>query len=169
MTMKSTGITSKNFGTKLGGVVKSAKTMRANLQNLMLFGMEHYEASGDTVYLTKCMQSCVGVAALPTQKMKQFIQHHANVSWKEVKTKNDTKDHVFKKRGKDATYTPPTTNWWEFSTAGDVQPDLDTDAAILNLIKRIESKTKEGHVKNKTHAKQQLKMLHEMASALKIA
>lgn len=149
--MKSQGITSKNFGTKLGATTRSAKTLRANIQNLILFGMEHYASTGDTVYLTKCMQACVGVAALPTQKMKIYIQDHANVSWREIEIKKGKdagkKTAVFKAKGKEHTYKEPVENWWEYSTAGDVKPDLDIPTAIGNLIKRIEKAEAEHKVK----------------------
>lgn len=168
MTMKSTGITTKNFGAKLAGVIKTAKTMRSNLQNLLLFGMEHYAQSGDTVYLTKCMQSCVGVSALPTQKMKQFIQEHANVSWREIQGKNG-KQFVFKKVGDAPTYKIPAINWWDISKAGDASPDMDTDAAIINLRTRMAKKLEAGTVKNKANAKRDIKALDELITKLKLA
>lgn len=156
--MKSVNITSKNFGGKLSGVIRSATSMRAKLQNLMLFGMEHYAKNGDTGYLDRCMESCVGVAALPTQKMKVFIQEHANVSWKEVEIKSGKdkgkKVRVFKKRGKEATYKEPTINWWEFSVAGDAQPDMDVAASVISLIKRIDKKLADKHIKNEKEAKE---------------
>lgn len=150
--MKSTNVTSKNFGRKLSGVIKSAKTMRGNLQNLLLFGMEHYGAHGDTGYLDRCMEACVGVASLPTQKMKVFIQEHANVTYREVEIK-DGKDkgkkvHVFKKKGKEPVYKEPTMNWWEFSTAGDAVPDMDVAASVVSLIKRIDKKSADKHIKD---------------------
>jgi len=167
--MKSVNVTSKNFGKKLGGVVKSAKTMRGNIQNLILFGMEHYASSGDTGYLDRCMESCVGVNSLPTQKMKIFIQEHANVSWKEVEIKSgkDTgkKIHVFKKRGKEATYKEPTTNWWEFSVAGDATPDMDVGASVLSLIKRIDKKLADNHVKDVKAAKSYRAELAKLAES----
>ena len=167
--MKSSNITTKNFGRKLGGVVKSAKTMRANLQNLILFGMEHYSATGDTVYLTKCMHACVGVSSLPTQKMKQFIQHHANVSYRKIKNKAGNEELVFKKRGKVAEYSEPTTNWWDFSNAGQATPDLDTDARIINFIKAIDKGIESGKVKDKDHAVATKKALEGLVTKLHIA
>jgi len=171
--MKSTGITTKNFGRKLSGVVKSAKTMRGNLQNILLFSMEHWYAHGDTGPLDRCMEACVGVQALPTQKMKQFIQEHASVTWREVEIKSGAnkgkKINVFKQRGKDRVYQEPTCNWWEFSKAGDAVPDMDTDASIINLHKRIQKKLTEKHVKDTDHARKALKGLEKLASDLGIA
>ena len=139
----------------------------------MLFGMEHYEKTGDTGFLDRCMTACVGVAALPTQKMKVFIQAHANVSWREIEIKSGKqkgkKSHAFKKRGKTATYQAPNTNWWEFSIAGDVVADLDTDARIINFIKAIDKATKEGHIKDKKHAKETKKVLEGLVATLNIA
>ena len=171
--MKSTNITTKNFGRKLSGSIKSAKTRRGNLQNLMLFGMEHYSTTGDTGYLDRCMEACVGVASLPTQKMKLFIQEHANVTWREIEIKagadKGKKVNVFKKRGKEPFYKEPTINWWEFSKAGDAVVDMDTDARIISLHKAISKKLEDGKVKNPDHARKALKGLEKVADSIGVA
>ena len=171
--MKSTNVTAKNFGRKLSGVVSSAKTMRGNIQNLMLFGMEWYLEHGDTGYLDRCMDACVGVKTLPTQKCKQFIQEHANVTWREVEIKSGKnkgkKVSVFKKRGKEPSYKEPTTNWWDISNAGQATPDLDTDARILSFIKAIDKNLETGKVKDVEHARKTRHELAKLADTLHIA
>lgn len=161
--MKSTGITKSNFNGKLSGAIRSTAVLRDNLQNLILFGMEHYHACGDTGYLTTCMQKCVGVNALPTGKMKQFIQAHANVSWREVEIKKGVnagkKAHVFKARTSSHEYTEPTVTWYDYSRDGDAVADMDTAASIINLTKRIAKGLETGKVKNKKIARAHLKAL----------
>lgn len=170
--MKSHNITSKTFGKKLGSVIRSARSMRQNLQNIILFAMEHYANTGDTGFLDRCMAACVGVSSLPTQKMKLFIQEHANVTYREVEIKEGKrkgeKIRVFKKRGKVPTYKEPTINWWEFSVAGEATPDMDVDASILNLVKKIDKKLAAKQVKDVNHAKAARKGLVKVAEDLGI-
>ncbi len=159
-------ITVKNFSTKLSGVIKSASSMRDNLQALLLFAMDHYGVHKDTTYLTRCMAACVGVKALPTQKMKEYIQAHVNVTYREIEVKKGKdkgkKVRVFKMKGTHPEFTIPSVPWYAFSKAGDVVTDLDVDARVTSFVKALENKLKEEKVTNKKHATEAIAALNQL-------
>ena len=93
----------KTFNRKLSGVVKSAKSMRENVQELIVAGLVHFEEHADTGYLTDLVRACQGVRALPTATINEYIQTHANVAW--GKLKDGQKG--YKKVGKEVEVTMP--------------------------------------------------------------
>lgn len=124
-------ITTKNFNTKLSAVITSTKKMRENVQSLIGFGLEQYRDHGNASYLSSILNKCIGVKALPTVTLKDYIRDHANVNWTTLKDK--TKG--FKKNGKDVEVTMPTVVWyeWEGGKHNDVKTDLDVMARIKSL------------------------------------
>lgn len=138
-------ITTRNFNGKLAAIVRSATTMRANLQCLLIFGLDHYAAAGngDSGCLTRTLAACIGVKALPTRTMQKFIEAHANVVWSKLKDGT----HGFKKvKGEDATSTVPAIAWWEFDNSHNARVDIDIVKRIESLIKGIEKATEEDRV-----------------------
>lgn len=75
----------KVFNRKLSAVVKSQKTQRDNVQELITAGLVHYENESDTTYLTLLVNACLGVRSLPTKTITAYIQEHANVAWGKLK------------------------------------------------------------------------------------
>lgn len=138
-------ITASNFNTKLAGFKTSINNQRDNLNDLIVFGIEHYSEHGNTLYLSKVMNTCVGVKALPTQAIKQFIQDHANVAWKKDKAGN----MVFKKNGKEVVAEIPTIKWYDSKHVANQQakPDMDVVARTKSLLTSLTKAMKEGHIK----------------------
>ncbi len=89
--MKQTTV--KNFSAQLKAITNSAITQRENAQSILEFGFERYKENGDTGYLTRTVQACVGVRSLNTEKMIGYVKSIANVKY--VKSKDGSK--VFKK------------------------------------------------------------------------
>ena len=85
--------TAKNFSSQLKAITKSAITQRENAQSILEFGFERYKENGDTGYLTRTVQACIGVRSLDTQKMVGYVKSIANVKY--VKSSDGSK--VFKK------------------------------------------------------------------------
>jgi hypothetical protein len=138
-------ITLKNFNGKLAAVVKSAETMRANLQTILIFGLDHYAnaGNGDSGCLTRTMNACIGVKALPTRTMQKFIEAHSNVVWSKLKDGT----HGFKKvKGEDHTATVPAIAWWNFDNSGQAKVDIDIVKRLESLVKGIAKAGEEGRV-----------------------
>lgn len=109
-------VTAKAFNDKLGAFVRSQTTQRDNLQVLIVAGLEQYQLSGNTIYLTKTLEKCIGVRSLPTASIKEYIKVHANVTWAKSK---DGKTNVFKKiggKGVEREVTLPTVAWYNHET-----------------------------------------------------
>lgn len=138
-------ITTKNFSIKLSAFKTSMNTQRDNLQDLIVFGICHYGEHGSTVYLTKVLNTCIGVKALPTKAIKDFIKDHANVVW----SKNKDGDMVFKKQGKEIEATIPTIKWYESSHVkkDQAKPDMDVVARMKSLLTQLDKAMKNHGIK----------------------
>lgn len=106
-------VTVSNFKTRLANVLKSVRSQRDSLQELLVFGMNHAkDHANDFTYLSLCVRSCIGVRALDTDLMKQYIFGHvSNVTW--TKYKDGT--HGFKKssKGVECEYADIEWKWYE--------------------------------------------------------
>ena len=138
-------ITTRNFNVKLAAIIRSATSMRANLQSLLIFGLDHYSGSGneDSGCLTRTLNACIGVKALPTRTMQKFIEAHANVVWSKLK---DGTPGFKKVKGEEATSTVPAIAWWEFDKTHQAKIDIDIVKRIESLIKGIEKAVEDERV-----------------------
>jgi len=144
-----TELTTKNFKSKLAGLIKSAKSQRDNINAFILFGLKHYEEHGDSTYLTQVLNACVNVKSLPTITIKDFIKEHANLLW----TKNKAGAFCFKKQGTEVKVTMPTVTWynWKGGKHNATTPDMDVIGQAKSLLARI--KKAGTHVKDVESAK----------------
>ena len=158
-------LTNKQFNTKLSSLIRSAKTQRDNVQQLVLSGLEQYQAHGNTGQLTKLIQACVGVRSLPTTVIKEFIKAHANVAFQ----KNKNGDYVFKKIGKDVEVTTPECTWydWEGNKEAKPAPDMNIIVQAKTLASKIEKAIKDHKVKgvDDAHAGELLSSLRSWLQA----
>ncbi|MCW8982484.1 MAG: hypothetical protein OQK13_00405 [Gammaproteobacteria bacterium] len=138
-------VNTKNFSSKLSGLIKSAKTQRENLQELISFGLAHYAEHHDPVYLTKVANAAIGVRSLPTRTITDYIKHHANVGWTTLK---DGKKG-FKRIGKETQVEMPNVTWydWEGGKHNQVVEDYDALATIKSTLTKAFKKEEEGHLK----------------------
>lgn len=100
----SKAITAKTFVATLSNAVRSIKSMRGKVQELIAFAVTFYaseEGNGNTIYLTKIMQAATQTAGLNTRGIQAYIQEAANVQW----TKDKDGNGVFKKANKGAEVT----------------------------------------------------------------
>lgn len=135
----------KVFNRKLSAVVKSAKTMRGNVQELIVAGLVHYEQHGDTGYLTDLARACKNVRSLPTLTITEYIKAHANVGWGKLKDKQSG----FKKVGKEIEVQMPNVTWfdWEGGTHNEIKEDYDLLASVRSAVTKAINKAKAGQLK----------------------
>ena len=162
-------ITAKNFTSKLNTTINSHATQRDNLQALLEFGIEFYngdhtENSGDTVYLTKTLNACIGVKSLSTIKMKDFIKDHANVSW--VKTTDNSM--VFKKIKKEkVTVKEVTTKWYDFENEKhQAKADVHPMTQLKSWLTRTEKAIKDGLVKDSEEMDKAIEAMNNVKALL---
>ena len=149
MTTQVGSITAKNFSAKLAGFKNSMLSQRDNLQEFLEFGLLHYKEHGNTIYLSRTLNVCVGVSALPTRAIKDYIKDHANVQWKKDKAGN----MVFMKVGKKVEVTMPDVVWYDSKHVAKDQakPDMDVLARTKALLTNLNKALEEGHIKKGQH------------------
>jgi len=139
--------------------VKAGLTVADNLQSLIEMGLNHYLASGDTEYLTRCVITAQKARSVKADDVKLYIREHANVRWIET----EGKAPVFKKAGKGAAeVTEPEQTWYDFTKQDKVTPDFDIDKRIEALLKQAQKA-----IENDKVADEKLAHTLELANKLK--
>lgn len=164
MSKKSTIVTAANFNTKLSSAVKRTTTVKNDLQELLMFGLAHYGSEAqDTCYLTKCVKACVGVGALDTRKMREYLQTHANIAWTKIEIKSGKDagkvDYVFKKKGDHAEVSLPDYPWFDFEKAPADKPAIDVLMKLANFRKMIAKEINDQHVTDVAMARRVLEAI----------
>jgi hypothetical protein len=109
--------------------------MRQGAQDIIVFGMERYQATGDAGYLTRLYQAAVNITGLNATRMKRYIVAHANVHL----TKAKDGQWVFSKTGKGANEAKPLAgNWWEWEVQRAPSTKFDLAARILSVANALE-------------------------------
>lgn len=148
------------FNTKLAAFVKSQKNQRDNLQFLIVAGLEQYDKSGNTIYLTAVLEASIGVRSLPTKAIKAYIQKHANVAW--TLDKNG-KNHVFKKTEKgEPKVKLPELAWYNDETKK--RDEAKADIAAITQLKATYTRLKTALDQGKVKADQREKTEQALAA-----
>jgi hypothetical protein len=135
--MKTTEITDKNFGTKLGDWKRSAGSMRQGLQDMVVFALSVYRDVGDAGYLSRLVVAANETKGVNGKLFLDFVRGHANVTWQHEKGS-------FRKsggKGEPASVTMPSTNWWEFDkprNESDKGKTIDVNKRLASLLDAIE-------------------------------
>lgn len=147
----------KQFTSKLSNVIRSAKNIRENVQSLIIAALEHYRDSGDTVYLSQLVNGIVGVKALPTRAITDYIREYANVAWVSDKAKDGQIVKRYKKASKDepVTVTMPEMPWYdhESNKGSNSVRTVSAFNRAANLVSSLEDAIKKGNVDDKKAAK----------------
>lgn len=115
----------KTFKTNITSINTSGATLRQTVQNAAIQAIEFFVEStnkkgdkdhGDTGYLTKLMTAVCLTNCLSHTKLKAFIEHHTNVKWTKITTKDGQVKHVFKKVGKEIEVKAIDGMWYNYNT-----------------------------------------------------
>lgn len=137
-------LTLKNFEQQLGASIRSIKKQtEGSLQAYLVFAGLHYQLSGDSGLLSKCVNACIGVPALATNKMIGYIVESSDLKSVSVTIKSGVnagnKQKAFKREqaGNDVPrkFAVPAYDWTKWETPENVTP-WDELKAIHNLIKK---------------------------------
>jgi hypothetical protein len=137
-------VTSKNFRQKVSNVIKSGKSIRGNVQELVQYSVVRYldpESNGDLSDMIYLFQQIAGVRSLNHSLLGQYLEDTVNV--KVAKTQDGTPTIRKAQKGEapslrdNADLSAP---WWEHGRAPSVNP-VDILKSIEQLEKKIESAT----------------------------
>ena len=123
----------KSFKLALNGFIKSSKTQRDNLQDLLVYGFHKYSESGNTGELSAVVNALNSVRTIPTRTVQDYIKAFANV--KLTKTKEG--EFIFRKDGSGQDCPPVvkelTVTWYEWAgnDKNNAKADLVDPVAIL--------------------------------------
>lgn len=128
-------VSSENFKSRVADVVRSGKSIRGNIQELVMFAIVFYldpENNGNTANLTYLYDKVAGVKSLNHRQLGIFVEDTVNVKL----GKTSDGDAVFKKAVKgDAPSLRDgadlTVNWWEYGRV--------TAPKALDIFKQLET------------------------------
>lgn len=143
----------KIFKRKLSGVIRSEKTQRDNIQELIVAGLVHYEQqdangnpTGDSMYLTELVRALQSVQTKKSRTVAAYISEHANLGWGKLKDKK----FGFKSVSKGVEVRMPTQTWYEWD-GGKKEDNPDQTYDMLKTVKGAITKAineaKKGHLK----------------------
>ena len=144
------------FKTAVKSIVRSALTMRDNIDAAARVALVQYAEHGDTTWLSFLLTETVNVKSLATGTLSNWICAHANV--KRAKSKSgDIADIV-------VTMPEPDDHWYDFDTTGQAKPDVDAYVALRALIRKIQSSLEDGRAKDQGASEMLLKRLDGLAT-----
>lgn len=156
----------KQFKAKLATITKSGKTLRENVQSVLIFGFEQAKEHGNLGYLSDVMRICIGVRALPTNAIKDYIKDYVEpIKW----AKGPDGVVRFSKDGKNGKLkvTMPTEPWFEHESVRKTQAKQDLHVAqrLKSLLTALDNALKEHKVDDEALAKKASDALHGILPA----
>ena len=152
------------FKTAVKSIVRSALTMRDNIDAAARVALVQYAEHGDTTWLSFLLTETVNVKSLATGTLSNWICAHANVK----RAKSKSGDIVFRKVSRNAdivvTMPEPDDHWYDFDTTGQAKPDVDAYVALRALIRKIQSSWEDGRAKDQGASEMLLKRLDGLAT-----
>lgn len=126
----------RTFAQRLGDVIRSASSMRDNLQALLIEAQNHAAGNNDDfVYLTMITNRCIGVKALNTSQLQAFIKAHvSNIQWS--KRKDGSYGWIKAKKGVPCEYQEMTSNWYDYEVPGATKPEPYNVEKFRTTLKR---------------------------------
>lgn len=138
-------ITKSNFTTKLAETMSSAATVRDSLQELLNYAIGHYGFTGDSVFLTNALKSCIGNRALPTKTMQKYIEKHTDLKFKQ--RKDGSNGFVKRVKGVPRVAIVPKMKWYEVTKEHQAKPAMDVVAQFKSFATRLHKAKEEGTIK----------------------
>jgi hypothetical protein len=167
-------VTKTTFQDRLDSAVHTDHSVADECQNLIVFGYDHYKASGDARYFASIMNA--NFRAARREAMRKYIVAHTNLKCTKDKENNDIFKFVVDPKSANKTRTKKlpiseetgaTVTWYEF-TAEAITVDFDIDGRIKSLINAaktaIEGTGKAKIKGSKAHAKEVLQGLEALAA-----
>lgn len=132
-----TPVSAKNFSTKLAAFVKAASTQRDTLQELVVFGLEHYSKHEDSVYLTKALAASVSVRSMATRTLQAYIQDLTNLVWSAPKDGEPAFRKVKGSEHKCELERAQQTKWYLHSDDGQAKPDWKAETYAQRVAAKL--------------------------------
>lgn len=146
-TQYNTITTDKEFAKVAGQFKEGQGKANERLQALIEYGLSKYAANGDASNLSKALTIAIDVKSLPTKAIKEYIQDHANVSWK--KTTDGTMKFMKASKAAPVEVKDVTNPFWDSSRVKKVQakPDfIDPIATIKAAFVQLAKAKEEGKI-----------------------
>ena len=127
----------KQFNTKLNGVLTSAKNMAANVQTLIEYAVDQAGAHGNLTELTALLVKTKGSKAINSRLLEAFcLAQVSNIEWHTKKDKKDDKITVLRQvKGETMAVTALSVSWVNYEadkkapTVATKLSNVSTDAA----------------------------------------
>jgi hypothetical protein len=151
MSKSNTEITVKTFNQALSGLVRSIKSTRGKVQALIEFGLAHFAAHSDAIYLTRILRTASETHGLNARGIQAYIQAASNLQWSTDKVGDKVFKMVDKENGPQLNQEVIDVLWFDWVAkkvaSNNAAADWTLDQAMLRLVKSYKSKSEEFSVK----------------------
>lgn len=135
---KQTAITDSNFRKVLSDWTKGAKAKRDRLQDLIMYGFQHYAESGNSNPLTDILHA-VSETGFSVRQVQTYIQDHTGLNYSKkketFKTPKDT----------EVGYTEPAEPWYSYKKEStNATAELDVGKKLKDLAKQVRNAEEKG-------------------------
>lgn len=142
-------ITAQNFKQKLSAFKRASSTQRDNLQNLLMFAIQHAHDNNDEfTALNQVIQATVEVRSFRTETIKDYVK---SLVTNIVYTKLGDGTYGFKKVKKGqgtCEYSAPECPWYNFNTKGEAKPDVHPMVQLKSWLSRAKKALDEDKVQD---------------------
>jgi hypothetical protein len=129
---KRTVITAENFKAQLSVVVKADRSLRTQVQDLIVFGFREYADNQNSNWLSDLIVA--DLRGMRTKAIQEYIEENTDL----VLTKMKDGEARFKREAREGfEFAMPTVPWYEYSNAGKVSV-IDPVISLNSLIRKLE-------------------------------
>lgn len=162
----SNAITIKNFKAKLSAFKTSAKTQRDNLQQLIMFAIDHAANHQDEfTCLSQVLNATIEVKAFRTETIKDYIKAHVtNIQY--TKLGDGSMGFSKLKKGVPCEYSVPEMPWYNFNTKGEAKADVHPLVLLKSWMTKAEKAIREGKVQDESEREQTMEAIKHLKTML---
>lgn len=159
-------ISISNFKAKLSAFKKSATSQRDNLQQLIMFAIDHAANHQDEfTCLSQVLNATIEVKAFRSETIKDYIKAHVtNIQYSKLKDGSMGFSKVTK--GVPCEYTVPAMPWYEFNTKGEAKADVHPLTLLKSWMTRAEKALNEGKVRDEVEQEKTRQAIQQIKTML---
>ena len=147
MQKSNTEITVKTFNQALSGLVRSIKSTRGKVQLLIEFGLAHFAAHSDAIYLTRILRTASETNGLNARGIQAYIQAASNLQWSTDKVGDKVFKMTDKENGPQLNQDVIDVLWFDWVAnkvaSNNAASDWEMDTATVRYIKLVRKHTPE--------------------------
>ena len=169
---KKAKVDQSNFKTKLTSVFKRVQTIREDMQDLLIFALDYFVETGNTVYVAMILNEATSGQRLSSANISQLRSYVKDFSNIKIKANNDNSGYVLTKKKKEAPIfnKPSNLPWYEYKRPQQALKQYDLVQVVVALRSKYDNAAESDRgVKNKIVSDKILTKIDSIINELNLA